>query len=117
MNGLNQWIYGQFTIESEHSEGEYSYSQPFFLSHTVMEPSNYSPRSGGRPASALCNRSFRVFERGLFVLRATLMSPYIVLAEETGRNGRPYLAQFTEKLAARAQEGVEAISRVAQAIS
>jgi len=58
-------------------------------------------------------------ERSLFVLRATLMNPYIVLAEETGRHGRPYLAQFTEKLAARAEEGVEAISRsrVGQSIS
>ena len=45
------------------------------------------------------------------MLRATLMNPYIVLAEETGRQGRPYLAQFLEKLAARAEEGVEAISR------
>jgi hypothetical protein len=58
-------------------------------------------------------------ESGLFVLRATLMNPYIVLAEETGRHGRPYLAQFTEKLAGRAEEGVEAISRkrVGEAIS
>jgi hypothetical protein len=57
-------------------------------------------------------------ECGLFVLRATLMNPYIALAE-AGRRGQPYLAQFTDKLAARAEEGIEAIRRrpLAQPIS
>jgi len=119
MNELNQWIYEHFTIESEHSEGEYSYSQPFFLSHTVLEHSSYSQRSMAESLARLEIDPSDYPERGLFVLRATLMNPYIVLAEETGRGGRPYLAQFTEKLAARAEEGIEAIRRkpVAQPIS
>ena len=111
MNELNRWIYEHFTIESEHSEGEYSYSQPFFLSHTVLQHSSYSHRSVAELLQRLEIDPSDYREGGLFVLRATLMNPYIVLAEETGRRARPYLAQFTEKLAARAEEGVEAISR------
>ncbi len=106
MNRLNQWIYEQFTIESEHSTGEYSYSQPFFLTHTVIQYPNYSPRSVVGPLQRFAIDASDYFERGLFVLRATIMSPYIVLAEETGRKGRPYLAQFVERLAAKAHEGV-----------
>jgi len=119
MNQLNQWIYEHFTIESEHSEGEYSYSQPFFLSHTVLQHASYSQRSVAEGLQRLDIDPSDYQERGLFVLRATLMNPYIVLAEETGRRGRPYLAQFTEKLAARAEEGIQAISRkrIAEPIS
>lgn len=111
MNDLNQWIYEHFTIESEHSEGEYSYSQPFFLSHTILEHDSYSQRSMTEALERLEVDPSDYREKGLFVLRATLMNPYIVLAEETGRHGRPYLAQFMEKLASRAEEGVEAIGR------
>jgi glutamate/tyrosine decarboxylase-like PLP-dependent enzyme len=119
MNALNQWIYEHFTIESEYSEGEYSYSQPFFLSHTVLQHSSYSQRSMAAVLERIEIDPSDYRERGLFVLRATMMNPYIVLAEETGRRGRPHLAQFIERLAARAEEGIEAISndRVTQFIS
>ena len=111
MNELNQWLYEHFTIESEHSQGEYSYSQPFFLSHTILHAPDYSLGSIAELLQRLEIDPTEYRERGLFVLRRTLMNPYIVLAEETGRGGRPYLAQFVEKLAARAEEGIEAISR------
>ncbi len=106
MNELNQWIYERFTIESEYSAGEYSYSQPFFLTHTVIKYPSYSPRSVVGPLQRFAIDASEYFERGLFLLRATIMSPYIVLAEETGRKGRPYLAQFIDRLAAKAEEGV-----------
>jgi tyrosine decarboxylase len=106
LNKLNQWIYERFTIESEHSLGEYSYSQPFFLSHTVIKYPSYSPRSVAGPLQRFSIDASEYFEQGLFVLRATIMSPYIVLAEETGRKGKPYLAQFVERLAAKAAEGI-----------
>jgi glutamate/tyrosine decarboxylase-like PLP-dependent enzyme len=106
MNDLNRWIYEQFTIESEHSAGEYSYSQPFFLSHTVIQYPGYSPRSVAGPLERFEIDAAEYFKRGLFVLRATVMSPYIVLAEETGGHGRPYLAQFIDRLAAKATEGI-----------
>ena len=106
MNRLNQWIYGQFTIESEHSAGEYSYSQPFFLSHTIIKYPSYSPRAVSGPLERFSIGAAEYFEQGLFVLRATIMSPYIVLAEETARHGRGYLVQFVERLAAKAEEGI-----------
>ena len=116
-NALNQWIYEHFTIESEHGPGEYSYSQPFFLSHTIIQYPAYSQRSMTEPLERLGIDSADYREKGLFVLRATLMNPYIVLAEETGRRGRAYLAQFMEKLSARALEGIAVIHQDVQAIS
>jgi tyrosine decarboxylase len=109
MNALNQWIYERFTIESEHSKGEYSYSQPFFLSHTVIKYPGYSPRSVAGPLQRFSIDASEYFQLGLFVLRATIMSPYIVLAEETARHGRPLLGQFMERLARKAREGIVAL--------
>ena len=106
MNALNQWIYDKFTIESEHGPGDYSYSQPFFLSHTVIKYPAYSPRAVAGPLQRFEIDQTEYYEQGLFVLRATMMSPYIVLAEETGRKGRPYIAQFMERLAAKAHEAL-----------
>ncbi|HUO29338.1 MAG TPA: pyridoxal-dependent decarboxylase [Bryobacteraceae bacterium] len=111
MNELNRWIYQRFTIESEYSQGEYSYSQPFFLSHTVIQYPGYSPTSVGGLLQRLAIEASDYFGQGLFVLRATVMSPYIVLAEESGRSGRPYLAQFVERLAAKAEEGIAALAK------
>ena len=113
MNALNQWIYEHFTIESEHGPGEYSYSQPFFLSHTIIQHPAYSQQSAAAPLERLGIDSSEYRQHGLFVLRATLMNPYIVLSEETGRRGRAYLAQFMEKLAGRAQEAVAALNHPA----
>jgi glutamate/tyrosine decarboxylase-like PLP-dependent enzyme len=110
MNEMNRWIYERFAIESEYGQGEYSYSQPFFLSHTVIKYPGYSPRSVAGPLQRFSIDASEYFERGLFVLRATIMSPYIVLAEETGRRGRPYLAQFMERLAAKTAEAIQALS-------
>jgi len=116
MNALNRWIYQRFTIESEYGQGEYSYSQPFFLSHTVIRYPGYSPRSVAGPLERFAIEPAEYFQLGIFLLRATVMNPYIVLAEETGRNGRPYLAQFMERLAAKAAEGIGALSTSAPGI-
>ncbi|MGD1095429.1 MAG: pyridoxal-dependent decarboxylase [Bryobacteraceae bacterium] len=97
MNDFNRALYRQFTIDAEYSDGDYSYSQPYFLSHTVIRYPNYT----ADPLARLAVDPVEYRKHGLFVLRATLMSPYIVLAEETG--AKPdYLAQFVERLAARA---------------
>jgi len=97
MNDFNLALYHQFTIDVEYSEGDYSYSQPFFLSHTVIRYPNYT----ADPLARLAVDPLEYRKHGLFVLRATVMSPYIVLAEETG--AKPgYLAQFVERLAAKA---------------
>ncbi len=110
MNALNRWIYERFTIESEYGQGEYSYSQPFFLSHTIIRYPGYSPSSVAGPLQRFSIESSEYFQLGLFLLRATIMNPYIVLAEETGRAGRPYFAQFMERLSAKAAEGIRALS-------
>jgi len=109
VNRLNHWVYQQFTIESEYSAGEYAYSQPFFLSHTVIQYPGYSPRSVAGPLQRFSIDASEYFEQGLFVLRATVMNPYIVMAEETGRQGQPYLGQFIERLAAKSREGIAAL--------
>jgi glutamate/tyrosine decarboxylase-like PLP-dependent enzyme len=100
-NALNRRIYEAFTIPAGSDERTYSYSQPFFLSRTVFIPSGYSAaaisplldRAGIDPAE------YRGEE--LFVLRATIMSPYHVLAAETGHR-QTLLAEFVERLAAKA---------------
>jgi glutamate/tyrosine decarboxylase-like PLP-dependent enzyme len=115
MNALNSWIYQQFTIDAESSEGKYSYSQPFFLSHTMIRYPNYTQGSVAGPLARLEIDTSEYREHGLFVLRATVMTPYIVLAEETGGH-RPYLAQFMERLAAKAEARISkiALDRVSQ---
>lgn len=110
MNALNRWIYQQFTIDAEYSEGKYSYSQPFFLSHTLIRYPNYTESSVEGPLERFEIDPGEYRRHGLFVLRATLMSPYIVLAEETGGH-RPYLAQFTERLAVKAEAGISQMAR------
>jgi tyrosine decarboxylase len=117
LNQLNQWIYERFTIESEHSQGEYSYSQPFFLSHTVIKYPAYSPRAVAGPLQRFDIDPSEYYQHGLFVLRATIMSPYIVLAEETERKGPPYLAQFVERLAAKAAEGITTLQSIAMPVT
>ncbi|MCZ2150585.1 MAG: hypothetical protein LC126_22780 [Bryobacterales bacterium] len=104
-NALNRWIYDRFTIDAEHGRAQYSYSQPFFLSHTHFRPSSYPPG----PMAELLERAGipagEYDQEGLFVLRATLMSPYHVLAAETGHK-QSLLAEFMEVLSNRVEEGI-----------
>jgi hypothetical protein len=108
-NALNRWIYERFTIEAGRGEGQYSYSQPFFLSHTEFKSRNY-------PVTAMAELLDRAgvtaeeYEReGMFVLRATLMSPYHVLASETGHK-QSLFAEFMELLSAEVKEGIRRIA-------
>jgi len=88
MNALTEAVYHEFTIEAELGETEYSYSQPFFLSRTVHDVNTYSVveiepfavRSG-------MNKNWpQEYERkGLTVLRATVMNPYLTPLRELGR--------------------------------
>ncbi|MBL8177181.1 MAG: hypothetical protein JNK48_21080, partial [Bryobacterales bacterium] len=105
MNAWNRWLYRRFTIDAEHGDAQYSYSQPFFLSHTEFAASSY-------PARVMKNLLDRAqidpaeYEReGLYVLRATLMSPFHILAAETGHR-QSLLSAFLDLLAARALEGM-----------
>jgi hypothetical protein len=109
---LNHWIYRRFTLDPCRAE---SPSPPFFLSRTEFRPSSYS--SAG--IRALLDRAgidpveYRL--QGLFVLRATLMSPYHVLAAETG-DSQSLLAEFLDRLHEQALAGLAATSPELQAV-
>jgi glutamate/tyrosine decarboxylase-like PLP-dependent enzyme len=97
MNRLTEMVYDKFTIKAELGDRAYSYSQPFFLSRTwFREPTcpkkavtEFLRRVGIEPVG--------YSEQGIFVLRATVMSPYIVLAEENERR-KSYLGEFMNHL-------------------
>ncbi len=111
-NALGEAVYKEFTIEAELGERDYSYSQPFFVSRTRFHLPQYSEaavsdllrRAGLDPAG---------YKReGIFVLRATVMSPYLTLAAETGHR-QCLLAEFVEHLAAAATRILEVGVRTA----
>lgn len=109
-NELNRWIYERFTIDTAHGEGHYSYSQPFFLSRTEIFPPAY-------PAGAMIPLLERAgldpqqyAAEGLFLLRATVMSPYHVIAAETGRK-QALLADLVELLAQKVDLGLAALAQ------
>ena len=81
MNQLTQLVYQRFTILSELGEMEYSCAQPFFLSNTTMSGGEY-PYETLQPFFERCGMTGKVRkdyeEYGLAVLRATVMSPYIL---------------------------------------
>lgn len=98
MNTLGEKIYRHFTIEAELGEREYAYAQPFFLSRTRFQAPQYSSHSVADLLDRAGVDSEDYLAQGIFVLRATVMSPYIVLAAETGHK-QDLLADFVETLA------------------
>jgi glutamate/tyrosine decarboxylase-like PLP-dependent enzyme len=87
INALTARVYKSFTILSELGERQYSYSQAFFLSRTVMKQSEYPAEvlSAGEPRKrcffarcALNSAATREYKKnGLVVLRAAVMNPYL----------------------------------------
>ncbi|MBS1827090.1 MAG: hypothetical protein JST93_17360 [Acidobacteria bacterium] len=109
MNALNRWLYQRFTIDAEHGDAQYSYSQPYFLSHTEFGASSY-PARVMRDLLERAQVDAAEYEReGLYVLRATLMSPFHILAAETGHR-QSLLASFLELLAKRTAEGMRQLA-------
>jgi glutamate/tyrosine decarboxylase-like PLP-dependent enzyme len=108
MNRINEWIYRRFTINTEAGREEYSYAQPFFLSRTVFRTPQYALtsmadlllRAGLEPDSYT--------QHGIFVLRATVMTPYVVLASESGHK-QELLAEFMVRLSQTANEALHAV--------
>lgn len=89
MNALTQMVYDCFSIETELGPTQHSYSQPFFLSKTVMREPEYAWDSV-RPlltGDARCGLRGRVKEQyrkhGVVALRASVMSPYYL--HDSGR--------------------------------
>jgi len=119
MNKLTAQVYNSFTIQSELGEREYSYSQPFFLSKTVMRHHEYpvdlfsKPDRDlkGRTLFARCNlgrmarRDYK--EHGMVVLRATVMNPYLTPLHDLAI--QDMARTFVEELAVAAGEAVQQI--------
>jgi glutamate/tyrosine decarboxylase-like PLP-dependent enzyme len=102
MNALGEAVYKKFTIEAELGDREYSYAQPFFVSRTRFHSPQYSEHSVADLLERADADAAEYPEHGIFVLRATVMSPYLVLAAETGHK-QDLLADFVEALAATAE--------------
>lgn len=96
-NALNRKLYENFTLAGRDADRTYSYSQPFFLSRTTFEQSSYHAAAMADlfARAVIDPADYRM--HGLFVLRATLMSPYHVLAAESG-HGKSLIEEFFECL-------------------
>lgn len=108
MNAVGEAVYKQFTIEAELGEREYSYGQPFFVSRTRFQIPQYSPHAVADLLERAEVNPEDYPEHGIFVLRATVMSPYIVLAAETGHK-QDLLSDFVETLAKTTEAALENI--------
>src|SRR5213078_4076071 len=83
----------------------------FFLSRTIFERSSYSSSAIAPLLEHAGIDPAEYRQHGLFVLRATWMSPYHLLAAETGHH-QSLLAEFMEKLGEKAQEAIRALASV-----
>jgi hypothetical protein len=106
MNAVGEAVYRHFTIHAGTREQDYIYTQPFFLSRTRFERPQYSFHSVEDLLRRAKVDAAEYPERGIFVLRATVMSPYIVLNAETGHK-QSYLADFMDELARTAERVLE----------
>ena len=104
MNELGEAVYNRFTIQAELGDRDYSYSQPYFLSRTRFHLPNYSCHSVEDLLKRAEVEPADYPREGIFVLRATVMNPYIVLNAETGHKQQS-LAGLVEAVA----EATEAI--------
>jgi len=114
MNALTEGVYQHLTIQAELGERGYSYLQPFFISRTRFHLPNYSPHA---VADLLARAEVDAEEyprEGIFVLRATVMTPYITLAAETGHK-QTLLAEFMDTLAALTEEALAGLERQSSA--
>jgi glutamate/tyrosine decarboxylase-like PLP-dependent enzyme len=107
-NPMNRRIYDAFTLDARREQRPYSYLQPFFVSRTVFEPSSYSSAAIRPLLERLEIDPAEYRQHGLFVLRATVMSPYHLLAAETNHH-QALLAEFVDCLAVKAAEARSAI--------
>jgi glutamate/tyrosine decarboxylase-like PLP-dependent enzyme len=108
MNALGEAIYKRLTIDAEMGARDYAYSQPFFLSRTRFHPPQYSAHAVAGLLERAAVDAGDYATQGIFVLRATVMSPYIVLAAETGHK-QDLLDEFVVTLARIAEEELKAL--------
>ncbi|MCD9185339.1 MAG: pyridoxal-dependent decarboxylase [Pyrinomonadaceae bacterium] len=89
INKLTEQVYNYFTIQAELGDKQHSYSQPFFISKTKMEHNyyNFDSFEGFFNDCNLRSAKREYIEKGLTVLRATIMNPYISsIRQKTDQN-------------------------------
>lgn len=92
---LTEAVYKKFSIAAERGEHQHSYSQPFFVSRTEFAADSYPP---GALSATARNAGIVDFdeqykktaagggaERGVIVLRSTVMNPYLFGLQTAGR--------------------------------
>jgi glutamate/tyrosine decarboxylase-like PLP-dependent enzyme len=109
-NALNRRIYRHFTIDAEHGDEHYSYAQSFFLSRTEIAPPAYPVHSMAPLLERAGLTEPEYAAEGLVLLRSNVMSPYHVMAAETGHK-QDLLAEFVELLAQKADLALAALTR------
>jgi hypothetical protein len=98
MNAVGEALYQKFTIQAELGERDYAYSQPFFLSRTRFHMPQYSCHAVAELLQRAGIDAVDYPKLGIFVLRATVMNPYILLNAETGHR-QAFLADLVERIA------------------
>ncbi|CAG4931511.1 MULTISPECIES: pyridoxal-dependent decarboxylase [Acidithrix] len=80
MCDLTNRVYKHFSIQAEHGEREYSYSQPFFLSKTTFAQPAYSYPTMRTfiEAAGITDGEASYRRSGVVVLRSTVMNPYLI---------------------------------------
>jgi len=110
MNKLTKAVYEKFAIQTELGEREYSYSQPFFISKTIIGEPEYPFDTVKRffdrcQLGADVQKDYR--EGGVVVLRATVMNPYIYPMKRFA--GQNIIKEFVDELALAASESVKGL--------
>ena len=107
-NALAEAVYKRLTIEAELGERDYAYSQPFFISRTRFHAPQYSAHAVAELLERAEADPAEYAAEGIFVLRATVMRPYIVLAAETGHK-QDLLDEFVVTLAHITEEEISGL--------
>lgn len=96
INRLNELIYAATSISDLHSKESGSSSQPFFVSRTRLEESQYDSISISGTLQMLGIQEKEYKKHGVFLLRSTIMNPWHFEAEKIG--GLNYLFNFVKFL-------------------
>jgi hypothetical protein len=108
MNRVTEAVYRRLSIQAELGDRSYSYNQPFFVSHTPFREPGYRLQAlGGFFDRAGVDDAPAAYPtHGVWVLRASLMSPYITSLRQQGL--QRVLHDFMAELLGVAEDEVQA---------
>ncbi len=105
INALAEAVYGDFLIDAERGDRKFSYNQDFFMSHTTMHAPSYPLEVVQELLEQRCGLEGEVAndyaKHGLFVLRATVMNPYLLATRDLSTQN--VLEDFIARLVASAR--------------